>query len=119
MLTITRKADYALVAMADLAEQYPKTVRTRDIAQRLRIPAPVLQKILTRLASCGLVVSIAGPAGGYHLSQPPEEISLAEVIGAIEGSFCFANCTSRLITIGISWSSYRKFEFLFHLATLS
>ena len=93
MLSITRKADYALIAMADLAEQHPSLVRTRDLSERRRIPAPVLRKILTMLASRDLVVSIQSPTGGFRLSRPPEEITLAEVIAAIEGSFRFTDCT--------------------------
>lgn len=62
-------------------------------AQRRRIPIPVLQKILTRFASQKLLVSVQGPSGGYRLSRPPEEIALAEVIPAIEGSFRLTSCS--------------------------
>ena len=48
MLSLTRKADYALVAMADLARQSPTTVSARDMAARLQMPLPALQQILTR-----------------------------------------------------------------------
>lgn len=93
MLTITRKTDYALVAMANLAESYPSVVRTRDLSRRRRIPRPVLQKILTTLTGHELLVSVQGPNGGYHLRRPPEEIALADVISAMEGSFRFTGCT--------------------------
>ncbi|UCE59759.1 MAG: Rrf2 family transcriptional regulator [Phycisphaerales bacterium] len=92
MLSITRKTDYALIAMADLAKHHPSVVNTRDISERLRIPGPVLQKILTRLANEGLAVSIQGPKGGYRLSRPPYRISLAQVVTAIEGSFRLTAC---------------------------
>jgi Rrf2 family protein len=93
MLAITRKADYALVAVADLAELHPSVVRTRDLALRRRIPGPVLQKILTALTNRGLLVSVQGPNGGYRLSRGPEKIALADVIEAIEGTFRFTCCT--------------------------
>ncbi len=93
MLSITRKADYALIAMADLAGQYPSVVCARDISNRLRIPAPILQKILTQLASGALLVSVLGPSGGYRLSRPPQQIALADVIAAIEGTFRLTACT--------------------------
>jgi len=94
MLSITRKADYAIVAMADMAEHYPAVVTTPDLSRRRRIPKPVLQKILTKLTSHGLLVSVQGPHGGYRLSRLPKAITLAEVIAAIEGSFRFAGCTA-------------------------
>ncbi len=93
MLSITRKADYALVAMADLADHHPSVVRTRDLSKRRRIPTPVLRKILTTLASRKLVGSARGPNGGFRLSRPPEEITLAQVIAAVESSFRFTDCT--------------------------
>lgn len=93
MLSITRKADYALIAMADLADQYPSEVRTRDISERRRIPVPVLRKILTMLASRDLVISNQSPTGGFRLARPPADIAIADVIGAIEGSFRFTDCT--------------------------
>ena len=93
MLTITRKADYALIAMAELTEHYPSLVMTRDISERRNIPVPVLRKVLSMLASRNLLVSIQSPTGGFRLARPPGEITIAEVIGAIEGSFRFAECT--------------------------
>jgi len=93
MLSITRKADYALIAVADLAEHYPSVVSTRDLSERRRIPLPVLRKIMSVLASRDLVVSIQSRIGGFKLARLPEEITVAEVIAAIEGSFRFADCT--------------------------
>lgn len=92
MLSITRKADYALIAMADLAQKHPSVVSTRDLSERRCIPIPVLRKILTMLAGSKLVVSIQGPTGGYRLGRPPGEITLANVIAAIEGPFRFVDC---------------------------
>ena len=92
MLTLTRKADYALVAMADLARQDPAIVSTSDMASRLRIPLPVLQIIMTKLACQGLVTSARGPRGGFRLSRPPTRITVAEIIEAVEGPFRLAIC---------------------------
>lgn len=92
MLSITRKADYALVAMADLVEHHPSVVRTRELSERRCIPTPVLRKILSILASRNLVTSIQSPTGGFRLARPPGKITIAEVIAAIEGSFRFTDC---------------------------
>ncbi len=92
MLSLTRKADYALVAMADLARQSPSMVSARGMAGRLRMPLPVLQHILTRLMHRGLVISLRGAHGGYRLSRPPNQITIAELIEAIEGPMRLTPC---------------------------
>ena len=92
MLSLTRKADYALVAMADLARHSPTTVSARDMAARLQMPLPALQQILTRLVHSGLVVSIRGAQGGYGLGRPPDRITIAELIGVIDGPVSLTLC---------------------------
>ena len=92
VLTLTRKADYALVAMADLARQDSAVVTTSHMASRLRMPLPVLQVIMTELARQGLVTSARGPRGGFRLSRPPTRITVAQIIEAIEGPFRLAMC---------------------------
>ena len=92
MLALTRKADYALVAMADLALQDPAVVSTSDIAGRLRMPLPILQVIMTKLARLGLVTSARGPRGGFRLSRPPTRITLADIIEAVEGPMRLTIC---------------------------
>jgi Rrf2 family protein len=92
MLSLTRKADYALVAMADLARQSPSTVTARDMAGRLRMPLPALQHILTRLMHRGLVISIRGAQGGYRLNRRPDQITIAELIAVMDGPLRLTPC---------------------------
>lgn len=92
MLSLTRKADYALVAMADLARQSPSTVSARDMAGRLRMPLPALQHILTRLMHRGLVVSTRGAQGGYRLTRRPDQITIAELIEVMDGPLRLTPC---------------------------
>ena len=92
MLSLTRKADYALVAMADLVRQSPSTVSARNMAGRLRMPLPALQHILTRLMHRGLVISIRGAQGGYCLRRPPNQITVAELIEVIDGPVRLTPC---------------------------
>ncbi len=92
MLTLTRKVDYALVAMVDLAQRSPALVSAREIAERLHLPLPMLTNILNQLKTAGLVTSCRGVYGGYSLAREPEQISLAELIDAIEGPFRLAVC---------------------------
>lgn len=92
MLTLTRKADYALVAMAELARRFPGHASAREVAHRSHVPLPMLHNILKQLLHEGLVTSAMGPTGGYSLSRAPEQISLAEMVDAMEGRFKLALC---------------------------
>ena len=78
MLSLTRKADYAIVALSDLARQSASRSSARAIAERTKVPLPVLTNILHQLHNRGLVTSALGVKGGYALSRPPDAISLAD-----------------------------------------
>jgi Rrf2 family protein len=102
MLRLTKKADYALMALKYLAEQPSSAapaagqgspaVSAKDIAQAYHIPPPLLAKILQTLARAGLLVSHAGTNGGYALARPANEISAFEVIRAIDGPLFITSC---------------------------
>lgn len=94
LLSLNRKADYALVAMADLARKSPATVSARDMAERLGVPLAVLQNVLTQLMHRGLVESVRGPRGGYRLRRPAHTISIATLIEAVGRPFRFTLCCS-------------------------
>ena len=92
MLSLTRKADYALVALAELARRAPVRISARRISQSVRIPLPVLSNILHRLLHEGLVTSTRGAQGGYLLSRQPNQISLVAVFDAIDGPVKLTMC---------------------------
>jgi Rrf2 family protein len=94
MLSFTRKTDYALVAMAELARRAPDRVSAREIAQTIQVPLPVLTNVLHRLHQRGLVASARGVFGGYQLARGPDLISLAHLIDAMEGPFRLTTCCS-------------------------
>jgi Rrf2 family protein len=87
-MKISAKTEYACIAMLELAAQYGsgEPVRVRRIAERHDVPPRFLVQILLQLKGAGLVASVRGAAGGYHLLKPPEEISLGQVMEVIEGS---------------------------------
>jgi len=87
-MRISAKTEYACIAMLDLAAQYwsGEPVRIRRIAERHDIPPRFLVQILLQLKGAGLVASVRGAAGGYHLIQSPEDISLGQVMAVIDGS---------------------------------
>jgi Rrf2 family protein len=82
----TAKADYAIRASTELAAAGgDDPVKAERIAQAQGIPLKFLENILLDLKHAGLVQSQRGPEGGYRLALPAEEISLADVIRAVEG----------------------------------
>ena len=92
MVALTRKTDYALVALAYLARWEQGCVSARDISDRVRIPLPMLMGILNQLARQGLVISTRGVKGGYRLARGPEQITLAQLIDAVEGPVRLTMC---------------------------
>jgi Rrf2 family protein len=83
---VTAKADYAVRAVVELADSGQDSPRKVDeIAQAQAIPVSFLENILTQLRSAGVVRSQRGPEGGYWLARPAREVSLADIIRAVEG----------------------------------
>lgn len=87
-------SDYGIVLMACLAEQPAESQHSaRDIAERTRLPLPVVSKILKALAREGLLLSQRGPRGGYSLARRPDLINVVEMITALEGPIGLTECT--------------------------
>jgi FeS assembly SUF system regulator len=86
MIRMSRLADYGSVLTTYMARRPLQTVHTAaDLAAGTRLPAPTVSKILKLLAKAGLLVSLRGVKGGYSLSRDPGQITLAEIIQALEG----------------------------------
>ena len=84
-MRVSAKADYALRAAIELAAAGDGPVKGERIAQAQEIPLKFLENILLELRHAGIVRSQRGVEGGYWLARPAEEVSLAEVIRAVEG----------------------------------
>src|ERR671924_670400 len=84
-MRISARADYALRATAELACGGASPIKAERIAGAQRIPLKFLLNILGELKHARIVQSRSGPDGGYRLARPPGEITLAEVIRAVEG----------------------------------
>jgi Rrf2 family protein len=94
VLRLSKKADYALIAMKHLALRGPDgSASAREIAEQYDIPLELMAKVLQRLARRGLLTSHQGTRGGYHLSRVPERISVADVIQAIDGPVTVTACS--------------------------
>jgi len=95
MLRLSKKADYALIAMKHLALRPDQSASSaREIAEQYDIPVELMAKVLQRLAREGLLASHQGTRGGYHLSRPPAAISVADVIQAVDGPLTVTACTT-------------------------
>jgi Rrf2 family protein len=84
-MRLTARADYAIRAAAELAALAPAQVKSADLATAQEIPSKFLENILLDLKKGGLVASQRGADGGFTLARPAAEITLADVIRAVEG----------------------------------
>ena len=95
MLRLSKKADYALIAMKHLALRPDQAASSaREIAEQYDIPVELMAKVLQRLAREGLLASHQGTRGGYQLSRPPSDISVADVIQAVDGPLTVTACST-------------------------
>jgi len=95
MLMLSKKADYALMAMKHLARTSDvSSTSAREIAEQYDIPIELLAKVLQRLVRRGLLASHQGTRGGYLLARAPLQISVADVIQAIDGPFTVTACST-------------------------
>lgn len=96
-MKITSKSEYAIKALTELAIDYDRgntVTLINDVARRKGIPQKYLEQILLSLKNAGILVSKRGVGGGYSLSRSPENISLGEIIRAVEGSLAPVTCVS-------------------------
>jgi Rrf2 family protein len=92
MLKLTKKTEYALIAMTHLARQPGAQVSARDMAHDYNIPADLLAKVMQQLQGAGLIASHQGSHGGYTLACAPGQVKLSELITLMEGPLAFIDC---------------------------
>jgi len=93
MLRISKLADYGTVVMVYLTKHEKKLCNAREIASHTHISIPTVSKILKRLTVAGLLTSVRGVAGGYRLSMPANQISVAQIIFALEDQRGLTECS--------------------------
>ena len=95
MIRITKLTDYGIVLLAHIAvDPEYRTHNVRDLALEAHLPMPTVSKLLKLLTRNGLLISLRGAKGGYKLSRRPEEITVAQVISAIDGPIAITDCSS-------------------------
>jgi len=92
MIRITRQADYGIVLMTRFAASPDRLFNAPELALESTLPLPTVSKILKCLARAGLLVSHRGVKGGYSLDGDPTQLSVADVITAVDGPIAITEC---------------------------
>src|SRR5436190_12743781 len=93
MLRISKLADYGTVVMVYLAKRAQTLCNARDIALHTHLNVPTVSKLLKRLTAAGLLTSVRGVSGGYRLQRASAEISVAQIISALEEQLGLTECS--------------------------
>ncbi len=104
MLKLSKLGDYATLLMTALAAEPAHLHSAQQLARRTHVSAPTVSKLLKLLTRAGLVESIRGAQGGYRLARPPERITVADVVSALEGPFGLTECSTHKGGCGIEQS---------------
>ncbi|HLW80558.1 MAG TPA: SUF system Fe-S cluster assembly regulator [Candidatus Acidoferrales bacterium] len=95
MLKLSKKSDYALIALKHLAVNADKgSFSASDIAESYGISAPLMAKVLQKLARVGIVIARHGSSGGYMLARDARLITAFEAIDAIDGPLSLTSCVT-------------------------
>lgn len=95
MFTLTRKTDYAIIALSHMAHDPEGVFTAREIAERYHMPSALLMNVLKTMCQGELVRSIRGAKGGYKLAMPATRLTLADIITVVEGPIRFVQCTGQ------------------------
>ena len=93
MLRISKLTDYAILVMVELGAARGEILSAQTLAERAHLELPTVSKVLKLLARSGLVRSFRGASGGYSMDRDPEQVSVAEIIAAIEGPIAMTECS--------------------------
>ncbi|MDG6079457.1 SUF system Fe-S cluster assembly regulator [Erythrobacter litoralis] len=92
-MRLSNLADYAVVVMCQAARHCGGgRVSAGELAEETHLPAPTVQKLVSRLTGAGLLRSVRGAGGGLQLARPAAAITLADIIEAVEGPIALTNC---------------------------
>ena len=95
MLRVSKLTDYATEVMAVLAAAPERVHNAQELAERARLEAPTVSKLLKQLAQASLVESFRGVNGGYRLARDPAQISIADIVTAMEGPIGMTECSAQ------------------------
>lgn len=92
-MRLTARSEYGLLALVDIGTRYGEgPVSARGISERQGIPLKFLEQLLAAMRKCGIVTAVRGARGGFTLSRPPAEITVLDVVEALEGPLAPTSC---------------------------
>jgi FeS assembly SUF system regulator len=97
MIRMNKLTDYAVLVLTHVAREPAPSYTARDLAEKAHVPLPTVSKILKELHKAGLVSSHRGIKGGYSLARSAEDISVAEVVQALEGPIALTECSGTAV----------------------
>lgn len=92
MIRVSRMADYGVVVLSHIAHKPEELHTAAAISGESQLPLPTVSKLLKQFAHAGVLKSHRGAKGGYSLSRTPEQITVAQIIGAVDGPISLADC---------------------------
>jgi len=93
LFRLSKSTDYGIRILAQLArDEAGTTHNAREVAARLHLPVPMVSKVMKSLARAGVLESHRGSKGGFSLRRRPSELSVADMIGALEGPVALTEC---------------------------
>jgi FeS assembly SUF system regulator len=92
MLRISRLTDYAFILLTELSQAEEDVISGSSLADRTPLPLPTVRKVLKTLAQADVLESHQGAHGGYGLARPADEVSVADIVSAMEGSISVTLC---------------------------
>lgn len=118
-MKVTARAEYASLAILELAlRKNARQIQAKEIAERRSIPLKFLEQILIQLRNAGLVKSVRGAAGGYFLAKRADQITLRDVVEAVEGEMKLLDGNLEDQTMVSVWEEIED-EFLSRLESIS
>ena len=102
MLRVTKLTDYATVVLTVLAARPGDVLSATDLAETAGLEPPTVSKLLKPLAQAGLVTSVRGAHGGYRLNRSATEITLIEIVEAMEGPLAMTECSQHDSQCGLA-----------------
>lgn len=93
MVRLSNLADYAVVVMCQAAMSADTRLSAAAVSAATAIPTPTVAKLMGKMSRAGLLVSFRGVGGGFALARPASEISVAEVVEAVDGPIALTHCT--------------------------
>ncbi len=96
MLRLSKLTDYAIVVMTAMADDQARVHSASELAATTRLEQPTVAKVLKGLAKSGLIKSYRGVNGGYALAAPADRVSVADIIGAMEGPIGVTECSAHV-----------------------